>query len=158
MNMMSRERLLSLPRANNLDFSMSKKAKTCHTAKRRGGYVTLISVLIAGAVGVSVAVSLLLLGLGISRTSFTEGQLRQARFLTDACAEEALEQIRDATAFSGSGSLSLGNGSCSYTVVSGGGSNRTITVSGMVGSIVRRATLSIDAINPLIHVSSWQEN
>lgn len=137
---------------------MSKKEKICHTARKSKGYITLVSVLVVGAVGISVAVSILLLGLSVSRTSFVEGQSRQARLLADSCAEEALEQIRDATSFSGSGTLSLGSGLCSYTVVSGGGSNRTITVSGTVGSIVRHASISVDAINPLIHIASWQEN
>lgn len=138
--------------------SLSKKRKTCHTVRKSEGYVTLISVFVVGAVGVSVAVSLLLLGLGVARTSFVEGQFRQARLLADSCAEEALEQIRDATSFSGSGTLSLGNGACAYMVTSGSGSNRTITVSGTVGSIVRRASISVDGINPFIHIASWQEN
>lgn len=160
MNTMSQRHLLFPHQENNPDVSMnlSKKSEICHTAGRYSGYITLISVLIAGAVGVSVAVSLLLFGLGDARTSFSESQLRQARFLAGACAEEALEQVRDATSFSGSGTLSLGNGSCVYSVVSGGGSNRTITVSGTVGTVVRHATISVDAINPLIHITSWQES
>lgn len=158
--MMLSEHLQSRHQENNLEFSMSlsKKRKTCHTVRKNEGYITLVSVLVVGAVGVSVAVSLLLLGLSVSRTSFVEGQFRQARLLADSCAEEALEQIRDATSFSGSGTLSLGNGTCAYTVTSGSGSNRTITVSGTVGSIVRHVSISVDAINPFIHVASWQEN
>lgn len=130
----------------------------CYNQRRSSGYATLISVLIASAVGISVAVSLLLLGLSISKTAFSEEQLRQAKSLSDACAEEALEQIRASTSFTGSGGLSIGLGSCSYAVANGGGQNRTVTVSGTVGTVVRKATVSITAITPLIVVGSWQED
>jgi len=127
------------------------------------GYVTLLSVLVLGAVGVSVAVSVVLLGVGASRTSFANEQSMQARALASACGEEALQQIRNSTSFSGSNSLTLGQGGCSYTVTNTGGTNRTIrtnrtiTSTGTVGSIVRKASLAIDAVNPQINVVSWQE-
>ena len=121
------------------------------------GYVTLISVLVVGAVGVVIALSLILLGSGASRTSFALQQSAQAKGLANACAEEALEQIRESTAFTGSGNLTLGQGTCSYTVTNTGGTNRTVTTSGTVGTIVRKLTIIITAINPLIIVSSWQE-
>ena len=121
------------------------------------GFITLISVLVVGAVGVAVAVSLILLGLGSSRTSFAVEQSNQAKGLANACAEEALQQIRDSTPFTGSGSLTLGQGTCSYTVTNQGGQNRTITSSGTVGSIMRKVKIIIDKINPTIQVVSWQE-
>ena len=121
------------------------------------GYVTLLSVLIVGAVGTAVTVSLLFLGLTASRTSFVVEQAAQARMLADACAEEALQQIRSSTAYTGTAGLSLGQGSCTYTVVSTGGENRTITASGIVGTVTRRTEVLVSAINPSITISSWQE-
>ena len=122
-----------------------------------GGYITLISVLIVGAVGIAITTSLILLGLGSSRTSFAVEQSNQAKALANACAEEALQQIRDSTPFTGSGNLTLGQGVCSYTVTSQGGQNRTITASGTVGTIMRKVKIIIDKINPTIQVVSWQE-
>ncbi len=121
------------------------------------GYITLISVLVVGAVGTSIALSLLLLGNGASRNSFALQQSAQAKGLANACAEEALEQIREATPFVGSGNLSLGQGTCNFTVTNTGGNNRTVTASGTVGTIIRKLTITISAIDPLIVVSSWQE-
>ena len=121
------------------------------------GYVTLISVLVVGAVGVAIALSLILLGAGSSRTSFALQQSVQAKGLANACAEEALEQIRESTLFTGSGNLTIGQGTCSYTVTDTGGTNRTVTASGTVGTIIRKVSISITAINPLIVVTSWQE-
>lgn len=121
------------------------------------GYITLISILVVGAVGVAITTSLLLLGLGSSRTSFALEQSNQAKALANACAEEALQQIRDSTPFTGTGNLTLGQGTCMYTVTSQGGQNRTITASGTVGTIVRKVEIIITKINPAITVSTWQE-
>lgn len=121
------------------------------------GYVTLISILVVGAVGTAIAMSLILLGISSSRTSFSVEQSNQAKGLTNACVEEALEQIRNSTSFTGSGNLTLGHGTCTYTVTSQGGQNRVITASGTVGSIVRKVTVVINKINPLINPTSWQE-
>ena len=128
----------------------------CYTEKS-DGYILLLGVLIVGAIGLSLTVSLLLLGLGASRSAFVDEQSAQARALASACAEEGLQQIRDATAYTGTGNLTLGQGTCSYTVTSQGGSNRTVVASGVVGTLTRRVTVIISAITPLIVVTSWQE-
>jgi len=134
----------------------STKHKTWYNQKQNG-FITLTSVLVVGAVGVAIATSLILLGLGSSRTSFAVEQSNQAKGLANACAEEALQQIRDSTPFTGSGNLTLGQGICTYTVTNQGGQNRTITSSGTVGSIIRKVKIIIDKINPTIQVVSWQE-
>jgi len=79
---------------------MSYTNSSCYNKK---GYVVLLSILIVGAVGMAVTVSLLLLGLGSSRTSFAYEQSGYAKSLASACAEEALQQVRDSTSFTGSG-------------------------------------------------------
>lgn len=124
---------------------------------KHDGFITLIAVLLVVAVGSTIAVSLVLSGLASSRTSFTLLQSHQAMGLADACSEEALQQIRDSTPFTGSGNLSLGQGTCTYTVANTGGQNRTITATGTTGSIIRRVSISITAISPSIVISSWQE-
>lgn len=121
------------------------------------GFVLLISVLIVGAVGLSVASTFLLLGIDATRTGLNFIQGKQARSLADACAEEALEKIWESTAYTGSGNLTFGAGSCSYTVIDLGGSNRQINASGVVSSATRKVKILINQINPSIGVSSWQE-
>ncbi|KKT49402.1 MAG: hypothetical protein UW40_C0021G0005 [Parcubacteria group bacterium GW2011_GWF2_44_17] len=113
--------------------------------------------LVIGAVGLAITISLILLGLGSSRTSFALEQSNQTKALTNACAEEAMQQIRDSMSFTGNGNLSLGQGTCNYTVTSQGGQNRTITALGTVGTIVRKVKIIISKINPTITVTSWQE-
>lgn len=121
------------------------------------GYIGLISVLIVGAVGVGLATSILLFSIANTRSSFAMIQSGQARGLVNACAEEALQQIRNFLPYSGSGTLALGQGSCNYSVVKGSGQNRTVTANGYVGSMVRKVSINVTQINPQIIISSWQE-
>lgn len=123
----------------------------------RAGFVVLISVLVVGAVGAAITLSLILLGLGSSRASFAVEQSSQAKSIVNACTEEALQQIREFTPFIGSGGLTLGQAACSYTVTSQGGDARTIDASGTVGTVVRKVKVIISAINPSIIITSWQE-
>lgn len=132
------------------------KAKS-YQLKANNGYITLISVLVVGAIGIAITLSLILLGLGSSRTSFAIEQSNQAKALVNTCAEEALQQIRDSTPYISTGNLTFGQGACSYTVTSQGGQNRTITSSGTVGAIIRKVKIIIDKINPAIQIVSWQE-
>lgn len=125
--------------------------------RQNKGYVTLLSVLIVGALGTAVATTLIILGLGSSRTSFTLAESSQARAFSNACAEEALESIREVPGFSGSGGLTFSQGTCSFTVVSTGGENREIKASSTVGRVVRKVKIILDRITPKINVTSWQE-
>lgn len=126
-----------------------------HHQKR--GYVTLISVLIIGAVGIAVASSLLMLGLLSSRTSFVYGQSGQARVLASACAEEGLQQIVNDTSFSGAGMISFENGNCTYEVTARGKQRRDMEAVGEVGAVIRKIEVAIDRVDPQLEIGSWQE-
>lgn len=124
---------------------------------QKGGYVTLLSVLVVGAIGIAVTSSLLLLGLSSSRTSLNYQQMYQAKNLANLCAEEGLEKIRENSLFTGLGNLTLGQGTCTYNVINSGGNSRTINTTGTVQTIIRESVVNISAIDPLIIISSWQE-
>lgn len=121
------------------------------------GFVTLIGVLLVGVVGVAIALSLLLLGVDNSRTSFAIEQSSQAKALANACTEEALQRIRDSFTFTGSGNLTLGQGTCSYTVSNQGAQNRTVIATGVVGAVTRRVKVVVLGVNPVLVLTSWQE-
>jgi hypothetical protein len=121
------------------------------------GFVTLMAVIVMGAVSVIITVSVLLLGIDASRTSFTNEQSNQAKALANLCMEDALKTIDDTTGFTGTVNLSAGQGDCTYTVTDLGLENRIITASGTVGTVIRKITVSINDINPTINVTSWQE-
>ncbi|MDP3724309.1 MAG: hypothetical protein Q8R11_01605 [bacterium] len=118
----------------------------------------LLSVLLITAVAGAIAVSLLLLGVGSSRTSFAFQQSIQARGLADACAEEALQRLRESVWFSGGETLTLTSGTCEIQAIAGtGNSNRTIQTVGSVGTIKRKVKVIVTTVHPTPVISSWQE-
>ena len=120
------------------------------------GYIALLSVLVLGAVAASLAFSLFA-GSGRSDALIaTEVNLR-ARGYAESCAEEALENIRTTTSYTGTNTLSWSAGSCTATVAAGTGENRTITVTGLSGGSTQHLTITLTAINPLLVISSWQD-
>lgn len=123
---------------------------------RQGGYITLLSVLVVGAIGITITVALLLLGLGASRTSFAREESAQARALADACAEEALKEIRDAALCAGGGTMTFPRGVCTSTVV-GDGSLCVLESTGTVADTVRRTRVILSAVGPLVISTSWRE-
>ncbi len=128
-----------------------------HTAQAwQGGYVALLTVLIVGAAATAIALVLLANGADSQRAALVNQQSKQARALAVACGEEALQQIHDNTSFSGSNNLSLGQGSCTYTVAVSG-TTRTVTVTGTVGNVVRKLQVGVTINASSISVTSWQE-
>lgn len=128
-----------------------------YVGKAEKGFVTLLFVLIVFAVSAAISSSLLLSGLASSEDSFALNQSDQAKTLADACAEKGLETIRENNGYTGTTNLSLGAGTCSYTVSNTGGSTRTVAAAGTVGSVTRKAKVLVDQLSPQIHISSWQE-
>lgn len=125
--------------------------------KQKQAYMALLSVMVIGAIAVAIATTFVLLGLNLGATSFTQEQSSQARALADLCLEEALQQIRSSTPFTGTATINAGQGSCTYTVSNLGGQNRLVISSSTVGSINRKVQTNITAINPSIVTDSWQE-
>lgn len=123
----------------------------------QGGYVALIAVLIIGAAAVAISLALLMTGTDSQRAALTHQRSKQARALAIACAQEALQQIHDVSAFTGTNNLNLGQGSCTYTVTSTGASTRTVTASGTVGDVVRKVQVYVTINASSISVTSWQE-
>jgi hypothetical protein len=121
------------------------------------GYITLLAVIITGAAAMAIALVLLTTGADSQRAALVQQQSIQARQLASACAEEALQIIHDTTSYTGSGNLSLGAGTCTYTVANTGGSNRTVTVTGTVGNVVRKQTVYATIGSSSISITSWQE-
>lgn len=120
------------------------------------GYIVLLTTLIVGVVAVAVATTLLFISTDTARNATLREHSRIARALADACGEEALEQIRQSSTFSGYGTLSLDTGLCGYNVINTGGTNRQINASSTVQSVVRKVRVIIDKVKP-INIATWQE-
>ena len=127
------------------------------STRERPGYVLLLSVLIVGAIGLSVTLSMLLLGVDSSRTSTVHEQAVRARGMSDACAEVALQKIRDEVSFVGDGQLELEGDICVYSVTKEAGEERTVTAVGTAGVAVRKVLVHVSEIDPVLTIEDWRE-
>jgi acyl-CoA synthetase (AMP-forming)/AMP-acid ligase II len=132
-----------------------KKLKVPNNSQQ--GYIALLAVLIMGAASLAIALSLLIGGADNEQVSLITQQSIQARNLATACAEEALQQIHDNTAFTGTNNLTLGQGTCTYTVTNTGGSNRTVDATGSVNTVARKVKVYVTIGASNISITSWQD-
>ncbi len=132
--------------------------------KKHPGFIALITVIAVGAVGLTIAIVLLLSGVGTSRTSLSVSQSAQAKGAANACAELALGAIQAnitiATPVTANyvvdSSLNI---NCSYTL-SGTSPNYIISSIGTAGSnsnVTRRVNITLNRVGPNLNISSWQE-
>ena len=121
------------------------------------GYIALMSLLIILAVILTAAIGSSFLSISEAGMSLTKNQSSSAYYLASACAEEALQQINDSLDFQGLGNLYLDNGDCSYEVIAGSGQNKTIKASGVVVDVVKRISINVNQVVPIINITSWQE-
>jgi len=121
------------------------------------GYVALLAVLVTGAAALVVGLALLTAGADSQRSGLASQQSKQARALAATCAQEALQQIHDNIAFLGSNTVSLGQGSCGYTVASASSTTRNVTTSGTVGTVVRKVQTTVTIGATAISAAAWQE-
>lgn len=122
----------------------------------QGGIVSLVSVLLISVVGLTIAVSLLAFSSGQSRNDLLSYQLAQARAIGDACIEQALVNIKNNPAFSGSYNLILASGACDYQVEQLTGGEISIKASAYAGEAISRQQVLIDQLSPNINIASWQ--
>lgn len=106
------------------------------------GYILLISVLIMGAVALSIATSISLLGIGASRSSFAEQQGYQSEALGDACGEIAAANLKANSNYAG-GTFTIGSGQCVISIAQPCPSSVcTVNATGTMGSVTRRTQIT----------------
>lgn len=125
--------------------------------RRAEGYIALLAVLITGAAAMAIAIMLLTTGTDAQRSALISQQTIQARQLAQACVEEALQKIHDSTSYVGTGTVTLGAGSCAYTVTSTGTSTRTVATTGTINTVVRKVVTNVTINASVISITAWQE-
>src|SRR3989344_6534488 len=116
------------------------------------GYIALISLLIIGAAGLTIALSASLTGLGTVQLSLADVQASRARSLANSCLEDGLERLR-LSWNDYSGSLSIGGESCIINVTTGSGS-ATLVATGTVSRYTQKIQISVDS---KLAVINWQD-
>lgn len=122
----------------------------------KNGFSTLFLVIITGFVLFAMLLYMSTTSLWSIRTSIDDKTSMQTEQMVNACAESALEVLREDKNFIGSGSDSINSDTCSYTVTNTGGNNRLINITATIGSITRKLQITTSAFNPLV-ISSWQQ-
>ena len=120
------------------------------------GAVLLLSVIIMGAIAVSVVSALIVGGIDNTQLSAQQQAATEAQTQAELCVEEALLQVKNSNTVSGTTVITTGGNSCSFTIINGGGSNRTINSEAQVGDVIKRLQITLDRLNPQLNVTKWE--
>ena len=123
----------------------------------RRGYIALLSVLMIGAIGITIMLSVLLSGVSASKTDIALQQAGSAKVAASSCGEEALQKILETGTTSSSGNLTIASGTCTYVITSQNGQNITVNATGQIGTVLSKVKIIISTTTPSIILSSWRE-
>ena len=126
--------------------------------RSRPGYFFLISVLFLGVMSLAALGFLLLVSLGILKSTVTLKDSQQAYFITSSCSERVLQNLWSDPGYGGDEVLILSGGQCHIFPIGGSGNeHRSICIEGSSGETVRRFQIVLQRILPSILVQSWQQ-
>lgn len=128
----------------------------CWKSYRRG-YIALLSVIIVGAIGTAIMLSVMLSGINSAKTDLALQQAGSAKVSAASCGEEALQKLLETGTTSSNGSLIIGSSTCSYVITSQNGQNITINSTGISGAATSKVKIVVATTSPAILLSSWQE-
>ena len=126
--------------------------------KRRGGYIALVSVLVASALMLLVGIGSSYRGIdGLLSAGAHESALR-ARSLAEACVNEGIFRLRANLSYGGNETIIVeGGATCRIVSVSGtGNADRTIEAEASDGAYVRKVRVDFKSVQPVIQVRSWE--
>jgi hypothetical protein len=124
--------------------------------KKRNGFITLFMVIMVGSIATGLLFMFSMDSFWSVKSGIGTKYSGQTRALTNACAEIALETIRETNNYVGTKNVALAGNACSFTVTNNGGNNRTLSVSGTIKGVTRKLEIHTSAFNP-IGLASWQE-
>ncbi len=126
--------------------------------KQQKGYITLLLVIMVGAITTAMVITALGDGLGSAQTGAAFSERYRARSYADACVESALYLIHDdtiSTPGSGSDSIDFDTGTCSYTAEVSLGGEISISAEGSAGRSVVPVSVSGTTSLGVIDIVSW---
>jgi len=126
--------------------------------RNRKAYVTLLSVIILGAISILVLITTIAIDTESIFAADVMDQGKQARFFADSCAERAIDLLKQNNLYGGTESYLFTSGSCTVSAVSGtGNTNRTFTTTGVYENATRKVSVTVTTVNPTTAIGSWQE-
>jgi hypothetical protein len=147
-----------ISRVHNI-YSQYVKSPAFNTAgdlDSKKGFVALMTIVIVSAAALIIAYSASFLGLGELDMGYVEYRGSEAYYIADGCMEEALERLRLDASYTGS-ILSMTNGSCIMSVVTGGGISTT-TITASTTDSYHKKLESVTAVSGgVVTINSWEE-
>ncbi|MCK9393342.1 hypothetical protein M0Q03_00885 [bacterium] len=124
--------------------------------KKNKGFIALMMVLIINAIGLIVAISLLLQGNLFLKNVYSFEQMEKAKAIVNACCEDALFAIKNNPSIVGSYNLNFPEGNCSYNISNNKG---IITIKSLAGinEYTRRVTIVTQSIDSKFQILFWKE-
>jgi hypothetical protein len=125
---------------------------------QRPGYILLVTILVAGAVAIAIATSLLFLATNAGRMGLTIEQSSRALAYANTCMENALAALTADGTYAGDTSMLFSQGSCTIHAVGGSGNaDRTICVDGASGAATRHLEATLSRVLPTAQFSIFRE-
>lgn len=118
------------------------------------GYIALIAVLIIVVATLAIGLSLNSLSIGETQSGLLAQQSIQSQSIADSCMNEAYQKLKFDGTYTG-GSLNIGQGSCTITVVPTA-LDYLITVQSDVNNIITKIESNIILNGNNITLNSWQ--
>ena len=136
---------------------MIKPIANCQlpTAAERPGAMLLLTVMITGAVALTVSLHLAFRGIHELDMGFAGSQALESLALAEGCREEALLQLIRDSRYKG-GTLAFGDGTCSITVTEEG-SEATIAITATIDRWTRHLVARVALSGPRIRLLQWRE-
>jgi len=137
---------------------MSTKSKFRRGGARETGFIALISILIVGALILTISVGLSLRSIGESGMSLDEQESNRALALANVCAETAAMKLVSIFHYAGNESIIEAGESCDILPISGSGNmNRTVKTQSTVSGYTRKIRVKVAQVSPLMVILSWEE-
>ena len=122
------------------------------------GYIALLTVLIVTTVLLMIGLSIGLGSVRNNQATLGQSDLFENRFTAEACAEQAIYNLKLDENYSGNEQINFGTSTCSIGAVSGSGpNNRTIPITSTLGGDTIRLQIVVGTTSPDTAVTSWEE-
>lgn len=121
------------------------------------GFIALTSVLILGAIVLSISIGIASRALIRTNTSADQTHAYTTAFAADACSERALIELIRTLDYAGEEQLNVGPAECEVLAVTGSGVNdRVIQARGTIYEYMQRVVVDIEQVSPDFIISLWK--
>lgn len=125
----------------------------------QSGFIALISILIIGAVILTISIGLSLRSIGETNMALNEELSNRAAALSNACAEDALLKLKTNLSYAGGETIAVQSGlDCQILAVLGSGNtNRAIQTQSTVSGYTAKSQVIVSQVRPVTIISSWEK-